>query len=255
MEIDQALAILDAAIAKIPRLRGSRAFSPEHVEFVQTTGLELARIFGREAAPSQNFARIDFQATDSFFAGALNMDAELQRRRHAGYLRGLDMAEGILLSAKSQLQTHGVDRILAASRVQAGSARIFISHGRQSQALTKLERFIRTLGLEPVIVVHGPSEGMSVDTLVEKRMSESDCAIVLATGDDQVGDYRQPRPNVIHEIGLAQEKLDNKVVYLKEEDCQFPSNVSPKVWESFTQENMEAAFEKVIKELRSFHII
>lgn|SRR5574341_459533 len=255
MELDQALAILDAAIAKIPRLRDSRAFSPEHVEFVQTTGLELARIFGREAAPSRNFAHIDFQSLGAFMAPAFNMDAELARRRHAAYLRGLDIAEGILLSAKSQLHTHGVDRILAASRIQAGSARVFISHGRQSQALTKLERFVRALGLEPVIVTHGPSEGMSVDALVDKRMSESDCAIILATGDDRVGDYRQPRPNVIHEIGLAQEKLDNKVIYLKEEGCQFPSNVGPKVWESFTQRNMDAAFEKVIKELRSFHII
>jgi hypothetical protein len=255
MDLEQALKTLDDALAKIPGLRMGKAFSPGHVEFVQTTGLELARIFGPDAAPSHNFSHIDFQSTGSFIAGAFDIDSELERRRHEAYLRGLDMAEGFLLSAKAQLQAHGADKILAASRLRSGSARVFISHGKQSQALTKLERFVRALGLEPVIVVHGPSEGMSVDALVDKRMSESDCAIILATGDDQVGNHRQPRPNVIHEIGLAQEKLDNKVVYLKEEGCEFPSNVRPKVWESFTQENMEAAFEKVIKELRSFNII
>ncbi len=255
MELDKALSILEEALVKIEPLRKARPLSPLHVEFVQTTGLELARIFGAESAPSKNFARIDYQSVGTFIAGAFDMDEELARRRHQAYLRGLDAAEGILLSARGQLKTHGADKILTASRLRSGGGRVFISHGKPSQALTKLERFIRAMGLEPVIVVHGPSEGMSVDALVDKRMSDSDCAIILATRDDQVGPHYQPRPNVIHEIGLAQEKLNNKVVYLKESGCEFPSNVRPKVWETFTQDNMEAAFEKVIKELRSFGLI
>lgn len=255
MEIDQAIGILDQALAKIEPLRQSRPFSPAHVEFVQTTGLELARIFGPDSVPSRNFNRIDYQSIGTFIANASTMDEERARRRAEAYIRGLDAAEGILLSASGQLKTHGVDKILIASRLRSGGGRVFISHGKPSAALTKLERFVRAMGLEPVIVALGPSEGLSVDALVDKRMSDSDCAIILATADDQVGQYRQPRPNVIHEIGLAQEKLANKVVYLKEDGCDFPSNVRPKVWESFTQDNMEAAFEKVIKELRSFGLI
>lgn len=255
MELDKALAILEEALAKIESLRRSRPLSPEHVEFIQTTGLELARIFGAESVPSKNFAHIDYRSIGSFIAGAFTMDEGLARRRHMAYLRGLDAAEGILLSAREQLKTHGADKILTASRLRSGGGRVFISHGKPSSALTKLERFIRAMGLEPVIVIHGPSEGMSVDALVDKRMGESDCAIILATADDQVGKNHQPRPNVIHEIGLAQEKFKNKVVYLKEHGCDFPSNVQPKVWETFAQDNMEAAFEKVIKELRSFGLI
>jgi hypothetical protein len=255
MELQKALSVLDNALAKIPGLRGENAFSVAHTEFIQTTGLDLARIFGPESPPARNFAHIDYQSTGSFIAGMLEMDKELTRRRKQAYLRGLDMAEGIIRSARSQLEIHGADKILTASRIRTEGARAFISHGRKSEALTKLERFLRALGVEPIIVVHGPSEGLSVDDLVEKRMGESDCAIILATGDDEVEDHRQPRPNVIHEIGLAQEKFQNKVVYLKEDGCEFPSNVQPKVWESFTQLNMEAAFEKIIKELRSFGLI
>lgn len=255
MELDKAFAILDEALTKIESLRRVRPLSPAHVEFVQTTGLELDRIFGAESTPSKNFARIHYQSVGTFIASESNMDEELARRRHQAYLRGLDAAEGILLSARGQLKTHGADKILTASRLRSGGGRVFISHGKLSSALTKLERFVRAMGLEPVIVVHGPSEGMSVDALVDKRMGNSDCAIILATADDQVDKYHQPRPNVIHEIGLAQEKFDNKIVYLKELDCEFPSNVQPKVWETFTQDNMEAAFEKVIKELRSFGLI
>jgi hypothetical protein len=42
---------------------------------------------------------------------------------------------------------------------------------------------------------------------------------------------------------------------LKEEGCKFPSNITPKVWENFTQDNMENAFIKVAKELKAFGII
>lgn len=36
---------------------------------------------------------------------------------------------------------------------------------------------------------------------------------------------------------------------------QFPSNVAPMIWEDFTQDNMEAAFEKIGKELRAFGLL
>ena len=96
---------------------------------------------------------------------------------------------------------------------------------------------------------------MSVDDLVERKMTESDCVVVLATADETVKGHKQPRLNVVHEIGLAQEKHRQRIVYLKEVGCEFPSNVAPKVWENFTQDNMEAAFEKVSKELRAFGLL
>ena len=94
-----------------------------------------------------------------------------------------------------------------------------------------------------------------MDDLVEEQMTGCRCAIILATNDDKVEDYYQPRPNVLHEIGLAHEKLKGIVIYLKEEGCKFPSNIQPKIWEDFTQSNMEKAFEKIVKELKGFKLI
>ncbi len=118
-----------------------------------------------------------------------------------------------------------------------------------------MERFVRALGLNPVVVIREAAEGMSVDALVDKRMSESDCAIILATADDEVAGCWQPRLNVIHEIGLAQEKFEGRIIYLKEIGCDFPSNVRPMIWEDFTQDNLEGAFERISKELRSFGLL
>lgn len=133
--------------------------------------------------------------------------------------------------------------------------RVFVSHGKDSAALTKVERFLRGLGLTPVIVKFEASQGGSVDDVVEREMISCECALILATKGDSVDGEWQPRPNVIHEIGLAQEKLKHRLIYLKEEGCNFPSNISPKIWESFTQDNLENAFLKIVKELRAFGVI
>lgn len=255
MDTSDAIKSLQEAIGEIKKLRGQRIYSVDHIAFIQSTGLELGRIFGPDSVVSRNFSQINYSFVGSFLSNPWDFETEKARKNQEAYLTGLDLAEGILLSAIEQLQKHGADEILTESRIKLGGGRIFISHGTQTLALTKVERFIRALGLEPIIVVREASQGMSVDDLVDKKMSECDCAIILATGDDTIGDRKQPRPNVIHEIGLAQEKLQNKVIYLKEEDCEFPSNVRPKVWENFTQENMEAAFEKISKELRAFGLL
>lgn len=255
MNRDQAIEIIDRALGKIPALRPLEPFSAAHVEFQQTTGLELARIFGRDSPISLNFSAITYHSTASYVVTPWTFEREKANRAMRAYQQGLDAAEGILRSAHEQLMQHGVDRILSESRIKAEGARAFISHGKETPALGKVERFVRALGLEPIIVVRGPSEGMSVDDLVETRMGQCDCTIILATADEEVDGRHQPRLNVIHEIGLAQEKFKQKVIYLKEQGCEFPSNVRPKVWENFTQDNMELAFEKISKELRAFGLL
>jgi predicted nucleotide-binding protein len=255
MSPNEAIAILDNALAKIELLRASYAHSAAHIEFIQTTGLELGRIFGASSTVTKNFCGIDYFAVGRFIATASTMEGKLQGKKREAYQRGLDIAEGVLRSARSQLQQHGVDRILRLSRARSGGARVFISHAGQTNVLARIESFIRSIGLYPIVVARGPSEGLSVDALVDKRMNESDCAIILATSDEAVSKRKQPRPNVLHEIGLAQAKFGDKVIYLKEEGCEFPSNVNPKVWENFTRDNLEFAFEKIAKELRAFDLL
>lgn len=186
-------------------------------------------MFGAGSPMTITFSAITYRASGAIMTHPMTYAQDMPRRSMGAFQSGLDAAEGILRSATDQLQRYGLEQLQAASRVRADGAKIFISHGRQTPALARIERYVRALGLIPIIVVHGASEGMSVDTLVETRMIECSCAIILVTVDDQVDSYRQPRPNVIHEIGLAQEKLNKRIIYLKEEGYDFPSNVRPKV--------------------------
>jgi len=131
----------------------------------------------------------------------------------------------------------------------------FIAHGKESPALIELRDFLDAMGLQPLIVEDQPSKGKAVDDKVEHYLGQADCAIILATADDEIAGKSHPRQNVIHEIGLAQKTFPERIIYLLEENAEFPSNVSPKVWQRFTQESMAHAFIAVARELTAFGII
>lgn len=255
MDRHKALSVVTAALGKIPPLRKANAGSAEHTAFVQTTGMQLARVFGPQSPITLNFSAITYHDRGGWISNVIDLERDQARRAAGAYQSGLTAAEGVLLSASEILQEEDAEQILRASRVREIGAKVFLSHGHAPDILARVENYIRSLGLQPVVVVRGPSEGLSVDNLVERRMGECDCAIIIATADDVVGATSQPRPNVLHEIGMAQQRLSNRVIYLKERDCSFPSNIAPKVWEDFSRDNLEKAFEKIAKELRAFGLL
>jgi len=254
---EQAIAVLKKHLAKASGLGVYPPYSSVHVRWLQNVDLDLARLFSTTSGIYHNWKAISWQFTGTFIASAWNKEEVERSKNLEAYHQGLEMAEGIIQSAIDQLEQVGIQGIEDEQGYVTPSMnkRIFISYGKHTPALDRVERFTRALGFVPVIVAREPSLGKSVDDLVEEQMTGCLCAIVLATKDDQVQDYFQPRPNVIHEIGLAQEKFRNRVIYLKEEGCKFPSNVQPKVWEDFTQESLENVFEKVVKELRGFKLL
>jgi predicted nucleotide-binding protein len=137
--------------------------------------------------------------------------------------------------------------------LQERPPKVFISHGKGGDALEKLEKFILELGITPIVVKDQPNLDRTVDKKVEDCLGEADFVIIVATGDDELKsnpDIKQPRQNVIHEIGLAQQTHPGKIIYLLEKGTEFPSNIKPKVYESFARQSMDGAFIAIVRELR-----
>lgn len=133
--------------------------------------------------------------------------------------------------------------------------KVFISHGKESKTLSKIADFLSALGVKPLIIEDEPSLGKDLPDKVNHYLGEADCVVILATGDDEILGKLQPRQNVIHEIGLAQKTHEEKVIYLLEEGVQFPSNIRPKVWEPFNQENIENVLLCIVRELVALEIL
>jgi len=169
------------------------------------------------------------------------------------YLEDLENYETAL---KSIIQKYEILRVeTKPSTMVEPTLKAFISHGKRSVALSKVENFLSAFGTEPISVEKQPSLDKTLDDKVNYYLNQADFVVILATGDDAIDDRRQPRQNVIHEVGLAQKTHAGKIIYLLEERAEFPSNIRPKVWEWFNQDNMENVFIYIVKELRAFEAL
>jgi len=169
--------------------------------------------------------------------------------------RQIDDAKAALNAILSEIEEFGLPETQEATT--SSKPKAFIAHGGKTQALRKLQSFVAALDIIPLVAEEEASQDRSVNEQVEWCLDNSDCAIILGTADDkELKDGKlYPRRNVHIEIGRVQERFPGRAVYLLEEGASFPSNISEKIYERFTQENMENAFSKVAKELRAFGII
>lgn len=203
----------------------------------------LIEIFGED---SNEVKRFNDAVSFGYVTGT---ETQLSKHRKRAMLTAAAEIEAILSSIKE----YGIPETLEV----AISPQIFIAHGGQTEALTKVQIFLDILGITPLVAEEKPTEGRSVDQQVQWCLDNSDCAIILGTADDK--DLKDgklyPRRNVHIEMGRVQERFPERVIYLLEEGPSFPSNIAEKVYERFTQGNMEKAFLKVAKELKAFGVI
>lgn len=214
-------------------------------QWVQEVEGILANFFGDDSRQLKNFKdSVGKEVFVQHFYGG--EDTEYGKRQIAH-------AKAALRAMVSEIENFGppeTQEIITAPKA-------FIAHGGETKALEKLKSFLDALGIEPSIAEEQASEDRSVDEQVEWCLANADCVIILGTADNQnLKDGKlYPRPNVCIEIGRVQERFPGRVIYLLEEGASFPSNITEKVYERFTQENMEKAFSKAAKELKAFGII
>lgn len=173
------------------------------------------------------------------------------------YLRRLREDETALKSIVWEVEVVGA-KAEPEAETPGKAPKAFIAHGGKSAALNKLHSFLEALGVEPLVVEVEPSEGRLTEEQVDEYMKQADCAIVLATYghiEDVKTRKKHPRLNVVDELGRCRKVFPRRTVLLVEKGIDLPSNVSGIVYEHFTKQNMENAFIKLAKELRTFGLI
>lgn len=255
IEQERASELIKKALSEIPNLRKCERYGKEHSAWRQTTQYNLSKIFGSQSSFLLNIANIRYHhlGVVDRMRGSTDEEA-IEMYNNEAYQKGLDQAEGLLQSQLTLIQTHSVEE-MKQKEIPSKGVDVFISHGKKTYLLGEVKEFVRALGLNPIVVMREPSKGRSVNTAVDDYMKCCKCAIILATCDDEIEDHFQPRQNVIHEIGKAEEIFGQNIIYLLEEGARLPSNVSEKVWEGFTQEDISPALMKIAKELTAFGFI
>ena len=232
--------------------RYAGAHQPAWIAWTTRTFNTINRIMAQDS-PALQLARVGARIPTQGY-GPDQFD-----RAKATFLRAIEIGIAAL-----QEDAYGELRIAESTNVSpALSNRVFVVHGHDSALKTDLERFLREIRLEPVVLHRQPDQGA---TIIEKFEKHSDVgfAFILLTPDeiaytsDQEGradsertKELRARPNVIFEFEYFVARLGrNRVCALVKGDTSIPSDLSGLVYKRIVDLIDPQAY-SIIRELRA----
>lgn len=137
---------------------------------------------------------------------------------------------------------------------------IFIAHGKQKKALDDLKKILSQFSIPFKVAIDEPNLGRPISEKVKSTMKACNCAILIFTADEKFTNADdetvwRPSENVVYELGACSYLYGKRVVVLKEDRVQFPSNFSDLGYITFSDGELSAQSMEVIKELIGFEIL
>jgi predicted nucleotide-binding protein len=195
------------------------------------TGLYLAQefsVFTTIRRDEQQVGIVSFSLNERIY-DAVQMDwDEHIRRSNISVARTLEQNHSEFESTMAPFSAAGLETYA----MQLDNRKIFLVHGHADETKNTVAKFLRSLGLEVIILHEQANQGQ---TIVEKFEKHSDVgfAVVLLTPDDFGGSAKHPektqrraRQNVILELGIFIGKLGReRVCPLYVEGVELPSDI------------------------------
>lgn len=137
---------------------------------------------------------------------------------------------------------------------------IFVAHGKNKKPLEQLKSILDQFKIPYRVATDEPNLGRPISTKVRETMKACNCAILVFTADEELMDKEgnviwRPSENVVHELGAAGYLYGDRIVIMKENSVNFPSNFADLGYISFEKDQLEAKAMEVLKELIGFQIV
>ncbi len=244
--LDAALKFTEDRLLLLQPLENGDPFSPDWTRWWRTTASGIKEFFGDGSEEYKWFA--PFRPPKIIGPESAERKAAREQQEYSEWVRDARTALHCVLDKYSALRTTLSARRDPAHELRA--VRAFVSHGGRKPALIPIEQFLRAIGVDPVVVEPRASEGRELNENVDHYRNACDFGIVMWTRDYTDGeDNWLPSGNVIMETGQLRERFTNRVIYLREEGVKLPSMPATLVYESFREDNIGPAFQKIVTEL------
>ena len=137
---------------------------------------------------------------------------------------------------------------------------IFIAHGKNKKPLEQLKKILDQFKIPYKVAVEEPNLGRPIGAKLKEITESCNCAILIFTADEEFFDkdgksFWRPRENVVHELGASSFLYGSRIVILKEDGVEFPSNFRDTGYISFSKDQLAAKSIDVLKELIGFDIV
>jgi predicted nucleotide-binding protein len=137
---------------------------------------------------------------------------------------------------------------------------IFIAHGKNKKPLEQLKRILDQFRIPYKIAIDEPNLGRPIGAKVKEIMEACNCAILIFTADEEFQDKNgnpvwRPSENVVYELGASGFLYGSRIVILKEDIVEFPTNFRDLGHISFAKDQLEAKSMDLLRELIGFGIV
>ncbi len=211
------------------------------------TGLYLAQefsVFSSLRTDEQRVGIVSFSLGERVFEKRyLNWDEHI-RRGNMGLIHDAEMESSDFFQGATPNRLEAIPAIeseeplaLLIHETEA-SRRVFVVHGHADEPKHAVASFLRSGGLEPIILHEQPNEGKTIVEKFEKHSDVVGFAVVLLTPDDIGASAAHPanmrpraRQNVVLELGYFMGKLGRgKVCCLYVDGVELPSDYQGVLW-------------------------
>jgi predicted nucleotide-binding protein len=215
--------------------------SSEFQEWRTKVKAAIALIFGEHSHYVDDFEEIQYTDFVSHLLAAVG-------EPNTKLWEGLEAARGLLQRMIDEIKASEESSVSSAGTVQQRTTShgksVFIGHGRSLAWLAVRRVLQEEWGLKIVCFESEPRTSKSIVSILNEMLDQANFGVIVLTAEDvtSTGEVRG-RQNVIHEAGLAQGKLGfEKVVILKQEGVEEPSNLAGLQYISFPENKIEKAF-------------
>jgi predicted nucleotide-binding protein len=137
---------------------------------------------------------------------------------------------------------------------------IFVAHGKNKKPLEQLKRILEQFKIPFRVATDEPNLGRPIGSKVREVMESCNCAILIFTADEEFRTQRgeeiwRPSENVVFELGASGYLYGNRIVIMKEEGVDFPTNFRDLGYISFANDALDAKAMEVLRELIGFGIV
>lgn len=142
--------------------------------------------------------------------------------------------------------------------------KLFLAHGKNTKPLEDLKKILDGFGIQYVVAVDEPHAGRPISAKVAQLMSECTAGIFVFTKDelfyrkqknDEMIETWRPSENVVYELGAAGILWERKIIILKEEGVNFPSDFSDLGYIAFANGEISAKAMHIMQELIRFKLL
>lgn len=112
---------------------------------------------------------------------------------------------------------------------------LFVAHGKNHAPLEALKKILNEFKIPYKVAIDEPNKGRPISGKVAELMNECSAGVFIFTRDEKFfreskdGKHEEvwrPSENVVYELGAANILWDRKIIILREEGVNFPSDFS-----------------------------